>query len=225
MYLNVSQFPPELLVTTDFAKTIQTSKRSSVSDHYLRPVQWVLTSSIDGPSNKEVAKHVIIISPFEANELFSDIQTSRAVVLHLYSPRQNRTFPALDKLDLYNTPVTNVELPMSCKIQLNLFAGQLYISSYDEYVAICAFLGVAAAGVPEGQAIAADGFIVASEGLSGTTFTQSPLKFLGILMSQFRKEGQKIDKTHVGKILDGKAISMDEFQVEDDNRSIVDDIL
>ncbi len=50
-------------------------------------------------------------------------------------------------------------------------------------------------------AVAADGFIRTGKQPSTTTFTRSPLKCLKTLMSQIRKDGQKIDKTHLNMIL------------------------
>lgn len=54
--------------------------------------------------------------------------------------------------------------------------------------------------------VEADGFIVGGNQRTATTFSQSSLKFLRILMSQIRKECQEVDKTHIGKILDAKLL-------------------
>ena len=45
-------------------------------------------------------------------------------------------------------------------MQLNLFAGQLYLSSFMECVEVCTFLGLAWEKAEEGCVIAADGFIM-----------------------------------------------------------------
>ncbi|KAI9370544.1 hypothetical protein BJX61DRAFT_544525 [Aspergillus egyptiacus] len=208
-FLDVSEFPSKLLVSTDFARTAEMPRASSISDDYQRPVQWILTSSVHSPPNWKSVKHMIIISPFEANELRPEILRSKAVMMHLYAPRQNGSFSSLDRLDLYSVPASSavIEVPTALRIQLNLFAGQLYIESFDEYREICAFLGVASVPTPEGVTVAADGFIVGN-----TNFTKSPLKFLRLLMSQIRKDGQEIDKTHLGRLLDGKLLSMTDFE-------------
>ncbi|KAB8071219.1 hypothetical protein BDV29DRAFT_159701 [Aspergillus leporis] len=215
VYLDVSQFPSGLLVTADFATTVQTPKGSSrfVSDSYQRPVQWVLTSASDPLLEGPVVKNMVIISPFEANQLQGRIGTSRAVRMHLYAPRQIWGYPSLDKLTLYNVPEasTTIQVPELLKIQLNLFAGQLYIGSYREYREICDFLGVASIKIPEILSIAADGFVTEGSQGSRTTFHQSPLRFLKVLMSQIRKDCQEIDKTHVGKLLDGKLLRPCDF--------------
>ncbi|RAK76570.1 uncharacterized protein BO72DRAFT_497067 [Aspergillus fijiensis CBS 313.89] len=185
-FLDVARFPSELLVTKDFARTDGTPVRQ-----------------------------IVIISPYEANKLHSDIRGSGTVRMHLYAPRQNQSSYPVDKFDLYPIPAVlstrPLRVPESLRIQLNLFAGQLYISSYREYCEICRFLGVASTAAPEGLAVAADGFIVEQQE-AGAKFTKSPLRFLRVFMSQIRKDGQEIDKTHLGKILDGKLLLMADFQ-------------
>jgi hypothetical protein len=213
IHLDVSQFPPGLLATNDFAETVQMRKGQDTLDNYQRPVQWVLTSPGQFPPNPNIVKYMIIISPYEANELHSEVRRSKAVTMHLYAPRQNRSFSSLDKLTLYSGSMSSaaVDIPTTLRIQLNLFAGQLYISSYQEYREICDFLGVASVTTPEGLTVAADGFIVNNH-RTKTKFTQSPLKFLKLFMSHIRKDGHEIDKTHLGKILDGKLLCMSDFQ-------------
>lgn len=160
-HLSVTQFPADLLVTRDFVHTVQIpGGLSSILDDYQRPVQWVLTSSATGSGNKRAVKHMVIISPYEANKLKSDILMSSIVAMHLYAPRQNRSYSPLDNLDLYTfppraLPVNNI--PTTLRIQLNLFAGQLYISSFDEYREICKFLGLSSTTTIDGMIIAADG--------------------------------------------------------------------
>jgi hypothetical protein len=210
-HLDISQFPRGLLVTIDFAETVWNSGEVSCMDDYQRPVEWVLTSHDQFSSKVE---HIIIISPHEANKLHSEVRISRAVMMHVYAPRQNRSLLSLDDLNLY--PITNrlvaFNIPTILKIQLNLFAGQLYMSSYDEYCQLCDFLGVLSMKTPGSYVVAADGFIVGKNGPSTTTFTQSPLKFLKTLMSQIRKDGQEISKTHLGKILEGTLLYPSDFQ-------------
>ncbi len=52
---DVSQLAQDLLVTSDFSQTVNLVN-NSVSDSFVRPVQWLLTN----------ATHIVIISPFEA---------------------------------------------------------------------------------------------------------------------------------------------------------------
>lgn len=210
-HLDLSEFPPGLLVTSDFADTVLRSKDRSRMDDYQRPVEWLLTSH---DPNSLVVKHMLIISPFEANKLHSEVQMSEVVMMHIYAPRQNRTLLSLDDLNLYSVSktVTAFHIPTVLKIQLNLFAGQLYMSSYDEYRQLCDFLGVLSSATPDGYVVGADGFIMAMNKPSTTKFTKSPLKCLRILISQMRKDGQEIGKTHVGKILDGNLLFPIDFE-------------
>ncbi|RMZ74996.1 hypothetical protein DV737_g5547, partial [Chaetothyriales sp. CBS 132003] len=69
-YIDVSQFPPDVLVTVDFASTVQSSGRCALLDTYQRSVQWILTSVGSGSDN--VVKYLVIISPYEAEMLLTD---------------------------------------------------------------------------------------------------------------------------------------------------------
>ncbi|KAL2821232.1 hypothetical protein BJX63DRAFT_427905 [Aspergillus granulosus] len=214
VFLDVAQFPCELLVTTDFAQTVKVPGNAQfISDAYQRPAQWVLTSTQGSSASKLTVKEMLIISPFEANELYEQILSSNTVQMHLYAPRQSQGYPSLDTFPLYNIPASHlgIEVPAPLRIQLNLFSGQLYMSSYTEYQEVCDFLGVASGKTVQGQTVALDGFILASNNKLTTNFSQSPLRFLKVLMSSIRKECQKIDKTHMGKLLDGRLLTPRDF--------------
>jgi len=111
-------------------------------------------------------------------------------------------------------------LPRNLIIQLNLFAGQLYLSSYQEYVEVCQFLGLAYEKTEDGAVVAADGFIISQNGIVGPgsqcTFRDSPVKFLKVLMTKIRKNCEGIDKTHLGQILDGKILLPADFVKSED---------
>ncbi|CAL3967669.1 unnamed protein product [Diplocarpon coronariae] len=208
-YLDIAQLPRDLLVTADFASTVVVSGKSYVSDWYQRPVQWILTST---RKREENVKFMMIISPFEAHELLPQIANSKRVTLHLYSPRPNMGFRALDGLDLYTVPVRPAmpTIPRHLITQLNLFAGQLYFSSYQEYVEVCQLLGLAYEKSGPGTIVAADGFIIHRNGCAGPgsdcTLKDSPVKFLKVLMTKIRRNCEGIDKTHMGQILGGKIL-------------------
>lgn len=104
----------------------------------------------------------------------------------------------------------SIEIPDRIRIQLDLFAGQLYIGSYIKYQQLCDFLGVAYIKTLEGLTVADDSFILGEN--EKTTFSKNPLKFLEALMSQVWKDCQAIDKTHVGKILSGIILYPSDFQ-------------
>ncbi|KAJ5762051.1 uncharacterized protein N7511_005433 [Penicillium nucicola] len=198
-FLDVSQFPSSLLVTREFAKTIKTPKTANyVSDSFQRSVRWILTTSLSkSPGSQREVRKMVIISPFEANCLLE----------------MNLSFPSLDQLDLYTVPEDfgAIIIPETLQIQLNLFAGQLYLNSYIEYQSVCQFLGLSSVGTSSELVVAADGFIMGGKEGQISTFHQSPLKFLKVLLSQIRKDSQSISKTHMGKILEGELLTPADF--------------
>ncbi|GAW18489.1 hypothetical protein ANO14919_079650 [Xylariales sp. No.14919] len=210
-----SQFKPGLLATADFARTIQPSGLvSDRFDSYQRHVQWILTGS-DETGSAQV-KHMMLISPFEANQMLETIQASDRVALHLYAPLLNLEHKALDKLDLYTVPqrLADRKIPQTLVDELNLFAGQLYMASYDEYVRVCDFLGLSWRPTEEGEMTATDGFLLRDGagrvgGASG--FTESPVGFLRILYTRIRRSGDNIDMTHMGRVLNMELLTVKDF--------------
>lgn len=209
-----------LLVTMDFAKTVKPFSRSSyLSDAFQRPVQWLLTSRVKGTTNVD---RIIIISPYEANQLYKRMESSTAAALHVYKPRCNSGYAPLDALDFHtvSAQVGRSIIPRGLAMQLGLFSGQLYIRSYGDYKEICSFLGLSTEAVTEemskqGWKVAADGFIL-SDGHGrpggGSGPRQSPVGFFKILMSKIRRNGDGIAKTHMGSLLEGKIFQASEFE-------------
>lgn len=209
-----------LLVTMDFAKTVKPFSRSSyLSDAFQRPVQWLLTSRVKGTTNVD---RIIIISPYEANQLYKRMESSTAAALHVYKPRCNSGYAPLDALDFHtvSAQVGPSIVPRGLAMQLSLFSGQLYIRSYGDYKEICSFLGLSTEAVTEemskqGWKVAADGFIL-SDGHGrpggGSGPRQSPVGFFKILMSKIRRNGDGIAKTHMGSLLEGKIFQASEFE-------------
>lgn len=214
-HFDVSQFPSTLLVTAEFARTVKAVGASCVLDAYQRPVQWILTNIGSQTSAKDIVNRMIIISPYEAQELLPLIQQSRMATLHIYSPRQNLAFHPTDGLDLHTVPhrTKGWILERSLVLQLNLFAGQLYFRSFEEYTETCAFLGLAWKAAGEDMIVDADGFILDGPGKGGAngSFRSSPIKFLNILMTKIRKHCESVSKTHMGAILDGKLLQPSDF--------------
>lgn len=207
----LSQLPgsDHLLVTADFARTIQMpSKSSRQLDAYQRGVQWVLTTR-PAPSQ---SPYLMVISPFEAERLIGTIQTSPSVALHLYKPRCNASHPTFDSLGFLTipsgAPTYHIEHALLC--QLNVFAGQLYLNSYADYVEVCTILGLAFDVPRDGEVMAADGFVV--EDIFGARPGTSPVKFLQALMSRIRRNGRGIGKTDMGNILSGKILQRSDFE-------------
>ncbi|KAJ9492030.1 hypothetical protein VN97_g1201 [Penicillium thymicola] len=210
--IDLDRFHSRLLASTDFSKTIQVPKGSSfIADAYQRSVRFILSTAPSVPPKGNSLMYMMIISPYEANFLMPAIEKSKAVALHLYAPRQNREFAPLDRLMLYNTPQIQdmSPIPTILRMQLNLFAGQLYLETYGEYQELCAFLGVASAPTTPGLSVAADGFIHTN--ISGT-FPRSPLKFIKFLLSQIRKDCRDIRRTHLGRIVDGRLLTRSDLE-------------
>ncbi|KKY29699.1 hypothetical protein UCDDA912_g10372 [Diaporthe ampelina] len=209
-----------LLVTADFAKTVMPSTRSSyLSDAFQRPVQWLLTSRAKGATSVD---RIIIISPFEANQLYKRMEGSTAATLHVYKPRCNSGYAPMDRLD-FHTVTAQVGpsiVPRGLAMQLGLFSGQLYISTYGDYKEICSFLGLSTEALTQemsekGWKVAANGFILSDDqgrpgGGSGPR--ESPVGFFKILMSKIRRNGDGIAKTHMGSLLEGKLFQASEFE-------------
>ncbi|KAB5525653.1 hypothetical protein GE09DRAFT_1257349 [Coniochaeta sp. 2T2.1] len=211
-HYDVGQFPTDLLVTADFARTVKLVGKKVQSDAYQRSVQWVLTTR--APKDQV---QMVIISPVEAQGLMSDIKASNAVFLHLYAPRSNLAFQPLDDLKLYTVPTLpdGWSAPTGLVLQLNLFAGQLYFRSYEEYKRACEFLGLAWRLMDGNTVIEPDGFIVPGTSDADCRFRKSPTKFLQVLMATIRRDGRGIGKTHWGRVLAGQILSPDEFKDPD----------
>lgn len=76
----------------------------------------------------------VVVSPYEAQELLPLIRQHKQVALHIYSPRLSLSMPALEDLSLYAIPaVPESWSTPSISNQLKLFAGQLYINTYEDY--------------------------------------------------------------------------------------------
>jgi hypothetical protein len=214
-----AELPPfgnrKLMVTADFATTIQYSQRSSATEMFQRHVQWVLTRSDN--DSREV-NLVLIISPYEANALYSRI-THPMIALHLYKPRCNAGYAPLDRLDLFvSKNATLPMLPRFLSVQLGLFAGQLYISTHADYLEICRFLGLSPQRIEmeqQGWQVGSDGFILSDGngrlgGYSG--LEKSPVNFFKVLLSKIRRNGGDISKTDMGELLDGKVFQKSHWE-------------
>ncbi|KAK6866259.1 hypothetical protein PG995_002787 [Apiospora arundinis] len=224
-HLEVGEFPRHgLWVTDDFANTVELDySAGDQSDFFQRSVSWVLTST-------RHPERLVIVSPYEVQQLLPSIKASAHVTLRLYAPRMNMNQQPLDHLTLYTVPEREVamtalpsETPSSL---LNLFGGQLYLQSFHEYTQLCDLLGLLWEETVngDGSIIEADGFILTprrSEETAGsdstpvnkTQFTRSPTKFLQIFMTNVRRNNESIEKTHVGKLLSGRLLNRDDFEV------------
>ncbi|KAM0246004.1 hypothetical protein ACHAP5_004975 [Fusarium lateritium] len=212
-YLDVQSFPSSVRATLDFAKTVkETFGTNNYSDSFQRPVQWILTNNCRAES-----VCLVIISPFEAQELLPLIERSQYVTLHLYAPRVNLGFQSLDHLQLYRVSgkLSVDAFPTNVITFLNLFSGQLYLSSFKDYTNLCDLLGLAWDATDDSVVLGPDGFVPPGrEGgvVNKSTFSQSPVRFLQVLMETIRQDCRSIEKTDIGRIFEGMRLLEDDFQ-------------
>lgn len=224
---DIDQFPTGLMVTQDYIHSIerpfQSSSNRFVTDAYHKPVQWILSVRAQKQANPRQADAMVIISPFEADQMLEQIRCSKHVTLHTYAPRIYQTHKPLDTLDRYTIGRPfNSSLPRTLIAQLNLFAGQLYFSSYEEYVEMCGFLGLSCFMTGEGQNVQPDGFIQPPSGV--WKLRESPVRFLKDLVVKIRREGQGIEMTHLGRMLEGEILERKDFEtVGADDSLFIDD--
>lgn len=225
-HLDVDDFPRDILVTRDFAITVEETTRTHLnSDAYQRPVHWILTSQ---PSSWDF---VVIISPFEAQELLPDIKRGRKTTLHVYSARPSLEIKPLDDLTLYSIPSklpnqARETLPLRLAVQLNLFAGQLFFKSFEDYVELCSMLRICWKEAEAGDTADTDGFIRKASSqagrlaIQGSSFWRSPVEFLRAFLSKSRKDCQSIGKTQLGRLLDGASLQSKEFESEQEDHDV-----
>lgn len=195
-HLDLEECPRNVYVSRDFARTVE----GGGSDCTQRPVQWILVSPAQSSKIATIDK-MMVISPFEAQNLLPSIRKSTNVALCLYSPRPNQGYRTLDALNLYNLPEQpSLFVPPQFTVELNIFAGQLYFSSVIECVRVCRYLRIDIWNIDDNDA--------EDLGLNGALschqarFTKRPIKFLQLFLSQVRRDCGGIRKTHMGCILD-----------------------
>jgi hypothetical protein len=209
---SLGNFPSDLQCTLDYVRTVKipagVARASFVSDSYQRPIQWIM--SVCSNNGNAISK-LLILSPFEANKLLEIVNTAKKVTLHLFAPRANASFTSLDRLELYNVgrPFIPQSVSRSLTAQLNLFAGSLYFRSFQEYGELCDFLGLLQGQAKSGQRVSPDGFISPPVGKWG--LQKSPVPFLRSLLMKIRREGEGVEKTHLGKMLGGVRLEEVDF--------------
>ena len=210
--LEVKAWPVHLLVSADFAWMVYTSGNQHL-DSYLRPVHWIASRK-----NRNMVD-CVVLSPYEAYTLLPSIRQHKIVTLHVYSPCISISVRTLE--DLSFCAISAVPKPWSHPpfiMQLNPFAGQLYLRSYEEYPSVCQFLGLC---FPQPYAqiqVVCDGFLSPTSRpefdkvmVEECPFTISPISFLRMLMA-FRRKGQNFQKPHLGRILNGELLVREQLQ-------------
>jgi hypothetical protein len=200
-----------LLVTADFAKTIQKST-FDIEDEFLRSVNWVL--SLAGERERPC---MIICSPYEINKLLPKIRTSKHVRLHVYAPRVTKEMRTLELMDFCAIPpAPALEATTSIVRELNIFAGQLYLHDFAEYKNVCGLLGLHLGDVGEKDRDHVDaesgGFMSLERreelGISGSPFRSNPVNFIRCLLV-LRGKGFDYLGTQMGKLLRGELLFQD----------------
>ena len=200
---------PSPLATGDFITTVRGSKRDGLTD-YLRPVNWVLSSG----SGKDST--IVVISPYEANELLPAIRKENKVRLHVYAPRVTFSMRSFSELTFHTIPdIPDAEpwsVPAHIRTELNLFAGQLYFDSRDDYERACVLLALTMAH-PGAKYCEIDGFVPPQH----RTGEDSPLATSKVAILKkligLRRKGMGYSRTHLGQILNANPLSEETLSV------------
>jgi hypothetical protein len=197
------EWSPLPLATVDFTTTtVLGSNGESLTDH-LRPVNWILSSGSGKNST------VVVISPYEANELLPIIRKSSKVRLHIFAPRVTSSMRSFSDLTFYSIPELAAErwsVPAHVKTELNLFAGQLYFDSKEEYERVCVLLALSMAH-PKAEYSEMDGFVPPAYRTGRSSpFARSRIPILRTLIG-LRQKGIEYHLTHLGQILNGKPLN------------------
>jgi hypothetical protein len=206
---STTEWSPIPFVTADFTTTVLDSDPKGLTD-YLRPVNWVLSSG----SGKDST--VVVISPYEANALLPIIRKGKKVRLHVYAPRVTSSMRSFSDLTFHTTldfgsPAEPWSAFAHIRTELNLFAGQLYFDSRDEYERACVLLGLSMAHLGA-EYCEIDGFVPPAH----RTGADSPLETSKIAILKtligLRRKGMAFSRTHLGQILNANPLSEETLQ-------------
>jgi len=199
---STTEWSPSPLATMDFITTISDPCSVGLTE-YLRPVNWILSSGSGKNST------VVVISPYEANELLPIIRKSNTVRLHIYAPRVRSSMRSFSDLTFYtipDSPENPWSAPAHVRTELNLFAGQLYFDNRKEYKRVCELLALTMAH-PGAEYSEIDGFVPPAYRTGGSSpFARSRIPILKKL-TELRQKGLSYHRTHMGQILNGNSLS------------------
>lgn len=150
-----SDLCPSLHVTEDYVNSVRNSISDGMTDDFAKPVNWILSSTREDT--------LIILSQYDADKLLPAIRKFSVASLSIYAPRLTKSIPSFGRLDLFGVGADlNPERPSSAMTRvLELFAGSLYCSSFEEYCNLRLFLGLMKdmhKDVPE-EGISSDGLM------------------------------------------------------------------
>ncbi|KAF4456736.1 hypothetical protein F53441_1172 [Fusarium austroafricanum] len=203
----------KLLETVEFGRTVK-PKGDLSTDNFLRPVNWILWSS--------VAEIAIVIMPEEAEALIPlmrDPNTSVLTHLLVYSAPITRKMLQFNDLTFHSIPPlpSDWKAPGWLQVELGIYAGRLYFE-WDEYDALCALLGIRD-GVFEIDEADGDEEPIETK-LETTTsknlqaeveprkFSKNPLTFLQEWLA-VRRRGQDFAHSPMGFVSQGKRLQED----------------
>ncbi|KAI9773044.1 MAG: hypothetical protein M1835_006205 [Candelina submexicana] len=207
---------PELVATKDFRNTVKLRGGDDTLDDFLRPVNWVISSS--------KSTCLLIVSPYEANSLLPEIEVSKVACLHVYAPRTSKNMVSFANLDFYTISgnSSGKSWPTAFSLRdLNLFSGSLYFDSYTQYKVLCEFLAIMINRSryrehPDIQ-LASDGFVnpiirkLLGWSEVASPFEKSPLPFLKELLGM-RGKGRDFLQTHMGDLISGSVLKKEAFE-------------
>jgi len=207
-----------LVATRDFARTVRIQDHSLHSASYLRPANWIVSGGTRGQCVN--APFVLVaLSQYEVNELLPDLRQHGKLRLHMYSPRLTQEMRIFDDLAYHCVPPLPISphspssalIPVDMQqiLELNVFAGQLYFSTYDAYLRFCDFFAVMTNETDKSVDCEIDGWVKQSNRvgqMAKSPFNENPLLLLKELMGA-RRKGMNYDSTHVGKILRARRLN------------------
>jgi hypothetical protein len=199
---STTEWSPSPFATTDFITTIIDDSKGMALTEYLRPVNWILS----GGSGKDST--IVVISPYEANALLPIIRKRKKVRLHIYAPRVTTSMRSFSDLTFYTIPDSPAETwsaPAHVRMELNLFAGQLYFDCREEYERVCVMLALSMAH-PGAEHCEIDGFVSPMFRTGGSSpFAKSKISILKTLLG-LRRKGMGYYRTHLGQILNANPL-------------------
>jgi hypothetical protein len=199
---STAEWSPSPLATNDFITTVLGSNGTGLTE-YLRPVNWILTSGFGKDSM------VVVISPYEANALLPIIREKKKVRLSIYTPRVTSSMRSFSDLTFYSIPDSPAETwttPAHARIALNLFSGQLFFDSKEQYEDVCILLALSRAH-PGAEYNEIDGFVPPAYRTGRPSpFAESKIYVLKTLIG-LRRKGMGFSRTHVGRILNAVPLS------------------
>ena len=205
---STKEWSPSPLATADFTTTVLGFNGKSLTD-YLRPINWILSSGSGKNST------VVVISPYEANELLPIIRKSNEVRLHVYAPRVTSSMRSFSNLRFHTIPDALAQPwspPAHIRTELNLYAGQLYFDSREEYEGVCELLALSMAH-PGAEYCEVDGFVPPAYRTGRRSpLTTSKIAILKRLIG-LRRKGMGDSRTHLGQILNANPLSEETLSV------------